>query len=164
MPTMNAWELWWSTFKDGEEVVVIDEDDKIHWGRLKTTDEGVTLRRPYQADDVIPFERIRLAAHDGFPVRRLMGADGDPSIESWRSAEGQIRHELSEEIKPLTAARIGDPYDIEGVQARLLNPGNAGDYYWDNDAEEVLQMWAGDGAKGLLWDLSTVFMVEVAER
>ncbi len=53
---------------------------------------------------------------------------------------------------------FGDPFIIENVDMALLNLGNRGDQFEDENYEEVIVCEAKDGAKALLYDLETVFM------
>lgn len=57
-----------------------------------------------------------------------------------------------------SASSFGDPFLIEDVDMKLLNLGNRGDDFEDHDYEEVIVCEAKDGAKGLLYDLETVYM------
>lgn len=38
-PQWTAWKLYWSMFRDGENVIIIKADESIHYGKL-TTYEG----------------------------------------------------------------------------------------------------------------------------
>ena len=187
----TSWDLYRSMFKDGDFVVVIDENDDMHWGKIKSTEEHATLSWPGRPRaKPIPWTEIRFISHDGFPVKKLFGADGSRSIEKLDSKKPMqiIRTMLDHtfcdrcsKVKPerlmergsyppsCTACyrkiyvRFGDPFDIETVRAELVNSGNCGDAWWGEDFEEVLMLYADDGARAQLFDLSTVFQAEVME-
>lgn len=153
----TAWALFRQYFKDGEEVILIDYMDRFYWGKLKSCDEeGCTLqyvgrlgagRRRFDWIDV------RFMSHDGFPCRKLFGADGSERIESEPTARDAIREGLLLELNLVQ----GDPFLIEGVRGTLYNRGNDGLEHYMSDTEECLALDAKDGAGALLWDLSTVF-------
>jgi len=181
----KGWELFESCFKEGDEVVVIDEDDRFHWGRMTFDKQGLgfALYNPYKAVAFL-WDDVRFMAHDGFPIRKLLGADGSRTIELLDTLNTQesIREALSIEFpQKIISARLGDPFDIEGVVARLYHAGNSGLSYWNRfynsllqkyhseahreagwEREEVIVMESKDGAKAELWDLTTVYMFECA--
>ena len=154
----TAWQLFNRNFKDGDAVIVIDDDDRVGWGTLRSiTEHGFTLvrvslsrtrRKRFQWDG------IRFMSHDGFPVRRLFGADGSYAIETEPSEAGVIRTGLAMEYVSIV---FGDPFLVENVAAEIHNPGNAGPEHWREDSEESLELVAPDGARAQLWDLNTVF-------
>lgn len=203
----TAWELFWSLFKEGDEVICIDDEDVFHWGRLKTySEDNFLLCRPYR-QEALHWEDIRFMCHDGFPVRKLTGADGSKLIEDAATDDivTLIRQGLSLENKreatieatccrcgltktmrsrnyygihyddnhnatkrylcddcPSSNYVAGDPFYIEGVNAVLLNAGNDGREFWNEDGEEVLVLRAKDGARGLLYDLNTIYHIDTA--
>lgn len=162
---LTAWDLFNRNFKDGDEVVVIDEDDRVGWGRLQMIDvNGFMLvrRSPLGSTQAKRFwwEDIRFMSHDGFPVRQLMGADGSRTIEKEPSAVEVLRAGLRQEYIGIV---FGDPFLIEKVSAEVHNPGNDGPEHWMEDTEESLKLVAPDGARALLWELNTVFHVEIPQ-
>jgi len=73
---------------------------------------------------------------------------------AWENAEP-----ISQVIPRGRGSRVfGDPFLIEGVDMVLLNPGNRGEWYEDEDYEEVIVCKAKDGARALLYDLETIYM------
>ena len=242
----DAWTLFHSLFKKGEEVWIITDEDDFIWGKLLAfNDEECALR--FRGKDVwFRWDCIRFISHDGFPVRALTGADGSRSIlkeqgtilrdltdvrgnnthEKWVygkviekkqcsyckhvtrysrnvskntiwifctygssdwSDGDQYDLELGEKIRcshfkpsgkkvklwqeveyeggddddgPIgLGATFGDPFHIENASMKILNLGNRGDDFEDHDFEEVIVCEAKDGAKGLLYDLETVYML-----
>lgn len=162
---MDAWKIYNKCFKDGDTVIIVTEDDGVYYGILKTEETGCYIRRKnsfkkLQNGHLFEWEIIRFMAHDGFPCKQLLGADGHPSIEKERSENQKIRAAFQCEYGLETTLVYGDPYLIENVTAVLHNSGNTGDKYWDELDEEVLVMTSKDGAVGCLWDLSTIFFFQ----
>lgn len=81
MPSKDAWELYDSCFSDGQNVVIVTDFDTFEWGTLRTLPLGCWLARRERKDLFFWWDDIRFMAHDGFPVERLMGADGSKLIE-----------------------------------------------------------------------------------
>lgn len=82
MEKVNTWDLFHSMFKEGEQVVVIDEDDSFHWGYLFSSDVGgIHLTRPKRSE-FIKWEDIVFISHDGFPVKKLPPSGADMFIEA----------------------------------------------------------------------------------
>lgn len=159
MATMDAWELYNEMFKDGNKVVIVTEDDELVWGELQTEKDGCFIHRPNLKGRLCRgkkyyWHQIRFMSNDGFPCSQLLGADGSKSIEYEDPADKLIREAFDREYEPRVTTVFGDPFIIEDVSAKLYNPGIL-DY--DGDQEEVLVMTAKDGARGCLWDLSTIF-------
>lgn len=207
----DAWKLWRSMFKDGDEVVAITDDDRVVAGKIKAKPMTCTIKRIGFKAVEIDWDDIRFIAHDGFPVKKLLGADGSATIEAlntrdkrkairkmltYNFCKGCGKFKLPEEFPPYDKERVrrycgvcrdlvlgnitpretplghtnsmvfGDPFIIEGVSARLLNPGNVylgrGEGYKGWAFEEVLVLRSKDGAAGLLYDLHTIYHFEAA--
>lgn len=219
----DAWDLFHRCFKRGEEVFVITDDDGVHWGRLgAVTEDEFVLSRPGGVAASLKWWDIRWMSHDGFPVRRLLGADGSPSLEREPSVADAIRvahaatfgvdgpfrgdleaahgriaaleseirtlrknaidwdavEERNVEIKRLREevsvtrareagvesvrrTRFGDPFEAESVASELFNPGNVGFAHHLANDEECLVLRAADGAVAQLFDLPTVYLLEL---
>ena len=165
MPTKDAWELYYACFSNGQNVVIVSDYDAFEWGALRTVGTGCWLARHGRTDKFFRWDYIRFMAHDGFPVKRLMGADGSKLIEGLGTADSTKAIRKALVTKPRQAhmqATFGDPCRIEDVHAELFNAGNAGPGFWNGSNEEVVSLRAPDGAKGLLWNLETVFFAEIA--
>jgi len=79
---IDAWTLWDSMFKEGDNIILITDDDEFKWGKIKRATEGsLDLKTGQRPVEVIDWDDIRFMAHDGFPVKKLMGADGSQLIE-----------------------------------------------------------------------------------
>lgn len=169
----DNWTLLRNMFKEGDEVVLVLEDDTFAWGALRTLNEGVELYRQACRTKFYPWEIVRFMAHDGFPVRKVTGPPSDDIIEDLDTVGVQraVRG-LLDAAKPKRKPRtggwsrtsglgFGDPYLIEGVSAALYNRGRVsapGEAY-----EETIVMRSPEGARGLLWDVPTIFeFVEAA--
>lgn len=62
-------------------MIVLDDDECFHWGRLETCGEhGLRLHRPGRTGHLIPWDDVVFMAQDGFPVRKLTGAEGSENI------------------------------------------------------------------------------------
>lgn len=79
----NLWTLFHSHFSIGDQLIIIDSDDQVIVGKyIAVSEEGITLRTIFsERDRFLSWTDVRFMANDGFPVRKLMGADGSPSIE-----------------------------------------------------------------------------------
>lgn len=154
--SIPAWELFDRTFKEGDDVIVVMDDDSWAWGQLKDPGpEGVLLERGTLTKNVF-WDEIRFMCHDGFPVKKLKGADGSASIIRLPSQRGRVRTLLRRlGLKELI---FSDPFYIGGiVKASLFNEGNQDPIHFATDDEEVLELVAPDGAVAHLWDLKTVW-------
>lgn len=185
MADPKGWELFYSCFKEGDEVVVIDVNDKFWWGRFHDLPGNEFELRTDGRVWVLDVNEIRFMAHDGFPVRKVLGAEGSSTIEQIDTEDTQaairqaLRLEYPEwEQRTVGHVRFADPFDIENVNARLYHPGNSGLRYWSRfwseavgyfsdshreagyEDEECLVLTSRDGAKAELWDLTTVYCFE----
>ena len=104
--------LYRSQFKDGELVVVEDDNGDFHWGKLETGDESIKLKRPGRAVELF-WDEILFIAHDGFPVKRIRG--------------------MSEE----TATILAEQTDTDAIRAVLSLPGGPKDCERDGCVELV---------------------------
>lgn len=182
----SPWLLFLKMFKYDEEIVVIDHDDVLFWGRLREInyEEGFNLLRPNGKKHTLYWEDIRFVGQDGFPLVKLKGADGSPSIEKLDTSdiqsiirtkqqlkrpaktEEQIRREAK--IKACTHTHttiykrkvFGDPWMIEDFNAELVNCGNSGMFHYFNDTEELLLLEHSNGAKGQLFDIPSIYYIE----
>lgn len=162
---LTAWQLYRRNFKDGDQVIFVDDDNCIGWGKLvDSTADGFRIDRTRVGRiRFIYWDQIRFMAHDGFPVRQLFGADGSNTIEQAPTAVEALRRGLQEEFLSSHIV-FGDPFMIEDAVATLHYPGNEGPKWWGQDGEECLELVTVDGARGMLWDLPTVFHVEFSRE
>ncbi len=160
----KAWDLYRRFFKDGEEVVVEDEDGDFHWGKLKSTNEGIQLTRPFQRYSVISWEEILFMAHDGFPVQKLLGMTIREAEQRAKDTPTKIIREflvMAQRANP-TYREFGGgcpfwfgPFTVEGI----YNLGNNGPEWWGYDGEETTVLLAKDDAVCHAFDLSHYFFL-----
>lgn len=188
IPTENAWDLYYRIFNDGDDVYVITDSDEAFWGKAHATQTGLLLSRPNVVDRFLDWDDITFMSHDGFPVRKLMGADGSKAIEktNTKSIEAGIRKILTASPKitegefsmPRDCPRhsqlprdhprhsqlvFGDPFMVENVQATLINTFYTGNHIWEPETEELIILRAPDGAVGLLYELNRIYHFETRE-
>ena len=190
--TPDAWRLFYNLFKEGDAVVIVADNDEFLWGKLdRVRPDGCVIknnsysREYYEMNYFVPWNEIRFMAHDGFPVKKLMGADGSKSIELlsglsdiptairaslWSPNRKTLREQEGEEFRRthiwvvdddggggFHSASFGDPFYVENISMTLLNKGNTGEKYEDDLYEEVIVCKSRDGAMGLLYDLGTIY-------
>lgn len=167
----DSWEVFTECFKKGDPVFVVTNEDKVYWGTLGELDKrspSTQLTRPGGIVHHIPWLNIRWMSHDGFPVRKLFGADGSASID--KDILAGNNQKVVEDIRDalpssrhLKGLQFGDPFEVENVvESRLYNPGNYGPQHWCQPTEESLVLVASDGAQSILYDIPSVFVVEYA--
>lgn len=185
MVTPDAWKLYWNTFQEGDEVVLIDEDDMAHTGKLETREDFCVLHVPGKKPKPYEWNKIGFMFHKGLPVRKVMGAAGGKLVKQLDTGnvEAAVRqaltHDLCSKCEKLVPEGpdnyyrggyihpkcrqlvVRDPFLIEDVRIQLLNPGNTGPRHWCGDYEEVAILTASDGAKGLLYDLDSFLYADI---
>lgn len=175
---ISNWIVFLKMFQIGEQVVIIDEDDVLWWGKITDMnyEVGLTLTRPCGIVREIFWEDMKFIAQDGFPIQKLKGADGSSSILKEPSMEEFIRHEEKKKKEKdienskkhqhsyhVTTTYIsGDPWVIKADESVLINSGNFGDIYYENDIEECLLLTNKNGAKAQLYNLPMIFNYELA--
>jgi len=155
--------LYRAAFDDGEAVTVIDDEDRVHWGKLKTSDAGAELARPGRRRVVIPWDEVRFICHQGARVDKLKGADGSAAIEQLDDYDllrlhDDLRLELKHRGRRMGLV-FGDPFRVEG-EARIFNAGNKGPAYYDSEAAEAIALEVSGGGTAILWDVETIFQAE----
>jgi len=175
--TKDAWDLFHEMFKEGEDVIIIDEYDKIFWGKISLDKEhpdySFDLLRINKGKKSFFWHRIRYMGQDGFPLKKLKGADGSSSIELEKSVEADLRDQIKKlqkrppEIivrKPFsvrTRMVFGDPFMVEDCTVKLFNPGNYGLKHYLEDEEECLVLKADNGAVAQLYNLPSIYHMEL---
>lgn len=97
---MTAWELYHAMFKDGEDIVLIDEDDVVWQGRIVRVDDStITIKTPIGKEKAYKWLSVRFMSHDGFPVKKLFGADGSRLIEKLDT--GDVQKLLRDTLTPV---------------------------------------------------------------
>ncbi|MCK5604805.1 hypothetical protein KAR91_23145 [Candidatus Pacearchaeota archaeon] len=137
MKEISGRALFEGMFKIGEEVVAIDDEDRFFWGKLQSYDEcGFTLSKGKGIASVkLDWEETQFMAHDGFPVQKLLGADGSEKIvlEDTKDIQGIVRRVLDGKIcegcfnivkETCRAERAeDDEYDILEICAACIDSG-----------------------------------------
>jgi hypothetical protein len=174
----NAWELFCELFGEGDEVIVITDEDVFIWGDLMSYDEEGCELRSMKGTKKYKWDCIRFMGHDGFPVRALTGASeelpilkdecflrsilGYPSFTNVRFIQRDPGNWLSNRGGNYRSGggsvTFGDPFLIENTEMKLMNLGNRGEWFEDDDFEEVIVCKAKDGARALLYDLETAYL------
>ena len=95
----DAWDLFHSMFEDGEEVVIITDEEEFFYGFLKTTDIHCVLEKSNKNPIEIEWDEVRFISHDGFPVKKLRGADGSALITYLDTTDTQKAIREALEIK-----------------------------------------------------------------
>jgi hypothetical protein len=96
-------ELFTRDFKDGDDVIVVTEDDKFDWGMLRIGEKSIKLvhgadRKGKEMGHEYSYFQLTFMCHQGFPIRKLTGADGSQSVlkEDASDVQEAIRYELDE--------------------------------------------------------------------
>ncbi len=160
---ISAWDVFDRMFKEGNEVIIIDDLDKFHWGKIQYWDDhSVTLYRTGGSRKRIPWLNVALIANDGFPARKLFGADGSSSAEKEKSVAETIRGALKQQFHLKVSRRfiIRDPFEVVCDSAQLFNEGNA-DGHWCKEDEEFILL-RKDDAVALIYDIPSLLFMEAA--
>ena len=160
----NAWKIYWDMFRDGDQVIIVDEDDKVHWGKITAHEYTCVLKRLDGSEDEFHWDEIRFICKDGFPVRKLLGADGNKNILKMNTDDTQkiVRTALDQEYHTEKKKKVvfGDPFMIENVQAKIYNAGTIWTPGHANLYEEHVCLKSDDGAEAILWGVPTIFFFE----
>lgn len=165
----SVWDLFHATFKKGDEVVIIDDDDEVIMGKMVEFDEDIASIRTDRNKPArnVYWIDVRFMSHDGFPVAKLMGADGSKLVEQLPTADaiktiratfnhdvcsdcGELFDNCGKLIPEETKCRkhrrhrtiggfFGDPFRFEAADCRLWNPGNAGAHFWHGNPGEEFE-------------------------
>ena len=103
----KAWELYHACFSEGDDIIVIDENDELYWGCLETHKDFCILTRPNKAPDKIDWLDVAFMSHDGFPVRRLR--------ESTAAIEALEKSDTSDVPRAIRIALTGGLCEMCGV-------------------------------------------------
>jgi len=185
-----AMAIYRSAFKDGEQVVVEDDQGKFIWGTLSTRNDGITITRINgKPDRQLQWKEITFMAHDGFPASKIVGMSDaamlkfcwDLPTSAFRNALDALAKEHKErqkppdeekkpsETKPVKKAEpyrrvrfgCGCPFIFEDVVVKdLFFKGNNGPAYWGEWDEETLVLESKDGAILHSFDMSHLFLFD----
>jgi hypothetical protein len=185
----GAWAILYEAFKGGDEVIFIDDTDHLYYGKLillagDERDVYFGLKQLSGKIDKYAWSEVRFMSHDGFPVRKLTGADGSNLIEKIDTKD--IQTALREVTNYILCSRCGDkiheskaitqrykkycedcamnlvfsdPFLVEGVNITIFNAGNCGLSWYGDHFEETTFLKAKDGSIGLLWEIPSIYYV-----
>lgn len=165
MKPKSNWDLFFECFKVGDDVIVVLDNDKFYWGKI-LLHEGEEKNISFSLCNTVAsrikrlnWEDVTFISHDGFPVKKMIGADGSPLIEEIDTEDIQLslRERLARTFCDIVFA---DPFLIQNVSGRLYNKGNCGEQFWGKNFEECLVLEAKDGAKGHLFDVPHVYYIK----
>lgn len=152
----DSWQLFHEMFKDGEDIVVVDEYDHFYWGKIRlhktNPDLGFYLKRTNGKEKCFRWLDIRFMAQDGFPIRKLKGADGSESILDEKPA---LISTVTESY--FTRTVFSDPFMIDDCYFDHFNPGKSGMEHYLQDEEECLALYAKDGACAQLYNFESIY-------
>ncbi len=160
---IKGWEFFKAQFRDGDNIVIINDDDEVYVGNCKIVVAGIHLTRVNKKSLFFYWNEVEFISHDGFPVQKLTGADGSSSIEQLDTSrlEKSILDELSNydtkrftENKKVTLVR-GDPFLIESCRASIVNA-----FYPESGFESCIRLVSDDGAVGLVYDFKNIYHFE----
>lgn len=121
MKEISGNDLFEGMFKIGDEVVAINDEDRFYWGKLQSYDaHGFALSKGKGIASVkLDWEEIQFIAHDGFPVQKLLGADGSEKIvlEDTKDIQGIVRRVLDGEICEGCSKIVEETYQAEAEDA-----------------------------------------------
>lgn len=96
-------ELFLQDFKNGDNVIIVTDDDRFDWGELRIDPEKIRLiqginNRGKENGHEYSYYQLTFICHQGFPVKRLTGADGSQSVlkEDMTDIQEAVRDALDE--------------------------------------------------------------------
>ncbi len=110
----DAWTIFDECFKNGDEVVVILDNDTIYWGTL-ILHQGDAKNKIFDLfnrvsgkETNLHWENVLFISHDGFPVKKLTGADGSQLIEQIDTTNTQtlIRKALTHNLCDMCGKKV----------------------------------------------------------
>ena len=81
-PKPTSMKMFRSMFKNGDQIVVITDQDEFFWGKMKIdldggVNPGLRLTLLSGIEKWLWWQNIRFMAHTGFPVKQLLGPGAD---------------------------------------------------------------------------------------
>ena len=154
---VDQWDLFHSQFKDGEDVVIILDDDTARQGKLTAIKQGALIQPPgAKVSTLYYWDRIQFISHDGFPVRKLLGVDTT-------NTELAIREALLDGPLKKVQAVIHDPWFFEDCSFQLVNAGRREWIHTQRGIGETLLLQSKDGAQAQLYDLAGIYWLQVGD-
>jgi len=151
LPMMDNVALFDQMFDEGDNVIVITCFDEMVSGTLQPDRDGFTLQGP-SGPRRLGWGEVRFMAHDGLPVRFLPDGTNQHLPDLQDTTKHRNILALGQQPSRIIS---GDPWVLEDCTTHLVNPhGPEGSSH-----EETVVLHHANGAKGLLWDLPTVYDV-----
>lgn len=163
---VDQWDLFHSQFKDGEDVVIILDDDTARQGKLTAIEQGALIQPPgAKVPTLYHWNRIQFISHDGFPVRKLLGADGSETIAKLdtTNTELAIREALLDGPLKKAQAVFRDPWFFEDCSFQLVNAGRREWIHTQRCVGETLLLQSKDGAQAQLYDLAGIYWLQIGD-
>lgn len=163
---VDQWDLFHSQFKDGEDVVIILDDDTARQGKLTAIEQGALIQPPgAKVSTLYDWNHIQFISHDGFPVRKLLGADGSEAIAKLdtTNTELAIREALLDGPLKKVQAVIHDPWFFEDCSFQLVNAGRREWIHTQRGIGETLLLQSKDGAQAQLYDLAGIYWLQIGD-
>ena len=161
---VDQWDLFHSQFRDGEDVVIILDDDTARQGKLTAIEQGALIQpSSAKVPTLYHWDRIQFISHDGFPVRKLLGADGSKTIAKLdtTNTEVAIREALLDGPLKKVRAVIHDPWFFEDCSFQLVNAGRREWIHTQRGIGETLLLQSKDGAQAQLYDLAGIYWLQI---
>lgn len=102
---VDGWKLFRKLFKVGQFVVAITDEDKMIWGYLDWTDEHLVLSYPTRHTAQYDWDTIRFIGHDGFPIKKVWGSQGQDELNNVRSVIAESNAVVCEECGAVVGVR-----------------------------------------------------------
>ena len=177
----TAWELWQAQFTDGDEIIVLDEDERIWRGPHKATHDHLIVNPGKIREVRLDWEDVAFVAHDGFPARKLMGADGSHTAELIDTTEttAALRqffymvNVMVDESKSEKARKAAEAAErarreetaayIEQSRKRGIFSAGFSDPWWIEGVEGVLHFAGNDGPEHWVEDDEEVLVMRACD-
>lgn len=70
---VDAFKLFEQDFQDGDEVIIVNDNNLLDWGTLSYDETGFTLSSRIRATHHYDWHQCVFMAKDGFPIRKIFG-------------------------------------------------------------------------------------------
>lgn len=153
----RCWEIFRSTFQNGDEVVVEVESGEFYCGKLVASNEHITLTRPGGWSKQIAWQDIELVAHDGFPVRGLRGMTPEEAALRAQQTDSTVIRAAFDKVRTPVIRGGGCPF-VAGpmFHGRIFNINSPHQY---GNRVETMEFVAPDGAVMHSYDTEHMFLL-----
>ena len=160
----DSWIYLWATFKTGDAVMVVLDDDNYWWGKFVASYKCCIVDG-HEFD----WNKVVLICHDGFPVKfvktnigaawfdknrgSLSGSIREAVLEIKKDRKDEIEWEREQKERKERRANgyvsFGEPFLLENISVRGFNINSGAN-------EEFLSILHTNGTRGILYDLDGV--------